>query len=36
VTGGHVGPIFNRKVYRAVAGALARPEFSMATAPSTG
>ncbi len=31
VTGSHVGLIFNRKVYRAVAGALALPEL---TAPS--
>ncbi|MGA9856851.1 MAG: alpha/beta fold hydrolase [Solirubrobacteraceae bacterium] len=31
VTGSHVGLIFNRKVYRAVASALARPELSPAT-----
>ena len=31
VTGSHVGLVFNRKVYRAVAGALALPEL---TAPS--
>jgi triacylglycerol lipase len=31
VTGSHVGLIFNRKVYRAVAGALAVPEFPAAT-----
>ncbi|MFZ0377802.1 MAG: alpha/beta hydrolase [Solirubrobacteraceae bacterium] len=31
VTGSHVGLIFNRKVYRAVAGALAIPELPAAT-----
>ncbi len=31
VTGSHVGLIFNRKVYRAVAGALALPEFPAPT-----
>jgi pimeloyl-ACP methyl ester carboxylesterase len=30
VTGSHVGLIFNRKVYRAVAGALALPELTLA------
>jgi hypothetical protein len=33
VTGSHVGLIFNRKVYRAAAGALALPEFPAPTAP---
>ena len=27
VTGSHIGLVFNRKVYRAVAGALALPEL---------
>ena len=31
VTGSHVGLIFNRKVYRAVAGALALPELPATT-----
>jgi hypothetical protein len=31
VTGSHIGLIFNRKVYRAVAGALALPELSART-----
>jgi triacylglycerol lipase len=33
VTGSHVGLIFNRKVYRAVAGALDRPELPAAGKP---
>ena len=33
VTGSHVGRIFNRKVYRAVAGALDAPELPAATTP---
>ena len=33
VTGSHVGLIFNRKVYRAVADALARPELSGVPGP---
>ena len=32
VTGSHIGLIFNRKAYRALAGALALPELSPATA----
>ncbi len=28
VTGSHVGLIFNRKVYRAIAGSLALPELA--------
>ena len=28
VTGSHIGLVFNRKVYRAIAQALARPELS--------
>jgi hypothetical protein len=32
VTGSHVGLIFNRKVYRAIAAALAEPELPVETA----
>ena len=33
VTGSHIGLVFNRKVYRAVAGALALAELCAADAP---
>jgi hypothetical protein len=36
VTGSHIGLIFNRKVYRAVAAALARPELPTAGAGNPG
>ena len=32
VTGSHIGLVFNRKVYRAIAGALSRPELPVALA----
>ena len=36
VTGSHVGLVFNRKVYRAVAGALALPELTAPSASGPG